>query len=433
MDWEKLSCFESKTRIQRVQDCLDIQYPHLDGILVFSRLNIYYLTGTLAQGILWIPKSREAILFVRKGLERAKLESPLQNIISYRSYSDIIQLCHDAHNPLPEKLIGADMNALPWNLAELLQKKLTQHSFVNIESVLNYVRSRKSEFELTKIREAGKRHCLSLENILPFHLDKVLTQGKTHHFVTDFDAQLAQNYETILNPTLSEHDIAILCMNIFMEMDHGGLMRMNASGEEMFMGHVSAGDSGNFPHSSNFPMGYRGVHPALPCLGSYKAWDKHSPLLVDMPFNYQGYCTDKTQTYFYGKAKDLPDMAKKAYECCQTIQNMAQEELKPGNIPAQIWEKSVNIAKQFGFSENFMGYKNNAVPFLGHSIGLAIDEQPVIAKGFNEALEKGMVIAIEPKIGLPNFGMIGIENTFEIHETGAINLSSQNDDLIFIH
>lgn len=434
MNWEKFSYSESQNRIKQIQHYLDIQFPHLDGILIFSKLNIYYLTGTLANGILWLPKSKEPILFLRKGLERAQLESPIKNILIYRSYSDIIQLCQEADNPLPKnKTLGADMNTLPWNLAILLQKKLPDFSFTNVDSIFNYVRSRKSEFELSKIREAGKRHSLALEQILPFHLEKVLSKTTSiHHFVTDFNKKLKDTYTTLTNPHLSERDIAILCMDIFMEMDHGGLMRMNASGEETFMGHVASGDSGNFPHFSNVPMGFRGVHPAMPCLGSDKTWTKHSTLLVDMPFNYQGYCTDKTQTYFYGAAKDLPDIAKRAYECCKNIQNMALKELKPGNIPSQIWEKALEIAKLFGFSENFMGYKNNQVPFLGHSIGLAIDEHPVIAKGFNAPLESSMVIAIEPKIGIPNFGMIGIENTIEITDHAPINLSSENDSLIFI-
>jgi len=434
MDWEKLPYAESQNRIQKIKQCLNTKFPHLEGIFVFSKINIYYLTGTLANGILWLPQSNDPILFVRKGAERAQLESPIKNIMSYRSYSDIIQLCNDAQNPLPKnKTLGVDMTTLPWNLAILLQQKLTEYSFVNVDSVFSYVRSRKSEFELTKIREAGKRHSLALEQILPFHMKEALSQGKTiHHFIADFDKALTSKYETLINKTLSERDIALLCMNIFMEMDHGGLMRMSANGEEMFMGHVSSGDSGNFPHFSNVPMGFRGVHPALPCLGSHKIWEKHTPLIVDMAFNYQAYCTDKTQSYFYGTPKDLPDIAKKAYECCQNIHNMALEELKSGNIPAQIWEKSLNIAKKFDFSDNFMGYKMNAVPFLGHGIGLVIDEQPVIAKGFNEPLETNMVIAIEPKIGIPNFGMLGIENTIEITDNGAVNLSSENDSLIFI-
>ena len=44
-----------------------------------------------------------------------------------------------------------------------------------------------------------------------------------------------------------------------------------------------------------------------------------------------------------------------------------------------------------------MGYGRHTVKFLGHGIGLWIDEIPVIAKGFDEPLQEGMVFAIEPK------------------------------------
>lgn len=66
-----------------------------------------------------------------------------------------------------------------------------------------------------------------------------------------------------------------------------------------------------------------------------------------------------------------------------------------------------------------MGLGENSVPFLGHSLGLTIDEQPVLAGGFNSPLEKGMVIALEPKVGIPGFGMVGAEDTFEVTESGA--------------
>src|SRR5690606_23743740 len=125
------------------------------------------------------------------------------------------------------------------------------------------------------------------------------------------------------------------------------------------------------------------------------------------------YHTDKTMTYMFGKP--LPERAITFHKKCFEIQNEMARLLKPGNIPAEIY-KSVMQGLDDEVANNFMGFKNRKVKFLGHGIGLHIDEYPVIAEGFTEPLELGMVIALEPKIGIEGIGMVGIENTFLVTE-----------------
>jgi Xaa-Pro dipeptidase len=98
--------------------------------------------------------------------------------------------------------------------------------------------------------------------------------------------------------------------------------------------------------------------------------------------------------------------------------------MKPGAIPASLYAEALDRAEKAGFADAFMGIGDNKVPFLGHGIGLCIDEWPVLAKRFDKPLQAGMTIAMEPKIGLPGIGMVGIENTWEITEDGAVCLSS---------
>jgi Xaa-Pro aminopeptidase len=59
------------------------------------------------------------------------------------------------------------------------------------------------------------------------------------------------------------------------------------------------------------------------------------------------------------------------------------------------------------------------VRFLGHGIGLVIDEFPAIAARIKTPQEEGMVMAQEPKFALPGLGMVGVENTFEVTPGGA--------------
>ena len=66
----------------------------------------------------------------------------------------------------------------------------------------------------------------------------------------------------------------------------------------------------------------------------------------------------------------------------------------PGAIPAQIYAEIMEtLVDKLEFADHFMGYADNQVPFLGHGIGLAIDEWPVIAAKIESPLAQDMVIA----------------------------------------
>jgi Xaa-Pro dipeptidase len=79
-----------------------------------------------------------------------------------------------------------------------------------------------------------------------------------------------------------------------------------------------------------------------------------------------------------------------------------------------------------------MGLGSGQVRFIGHSIGLAVDETPVIAARFDDPLLPGMVMALEPKIGIPGIGMVGTENTFEVTGSGGKSLTGDNFDPVFV-
>lgn len=405
MALERFPTEEAGLRRARVLDKLRDVAPEASGLLVFSRVNIYYLTGTMACGLYWLPREGEGALLVRKGRERALLESPVSHVALYRSFRDVPGLLADAGCPL-RGTVAAEMGGLPWDMANLLQSRVSDVDFVPGDAALRLARAVKTARELALIREAGRRHAEALSVRLP----------------------------EAISPGMTEWEIARCCMDIMLDLGHGGLMRMSAPGEEIFYGHVAAGDSGNYPHYYNGPMGFRGEHPALPCLGGNTIWRRESPLTVDMGFCYEGYVTDKTQSFWSGPESSLPDAARAAFDLCREVQTRAAEALRPGALPSAIWSAARACAQQTPFADGFMGLGENAVPFLGHSLGLTIDEQPVIAGGFDMPLETGMVIALEPKVGIPGFGMVGAEDTFEVTEHGGrvLTRTTPEAEMIFL-
>lgn len=395
---------EITSRWERYRELLQKYLPQAEGAFIFSRLNIFYFTGTFANCILWLPKEGEPILFCRRGIERAEFETPLKNIVPFTSYRDIESTFNDFGMKLPTS-IAAEMNGLPWALSRSLVKYLPTVEFIPGDKLIAMTRARKSEWELQNLREAGEKHNKCLTELLPPCL-----------------------YEGI-----SELQIAHKVSELFFSEGHNGVLRMETFGEELFFGHVAIGESGNYPTVFNGPNGLRGAHPAVPFMGSEKIqWKPGTPLLVDNGFTIAGYQTDKTQSYWLGNKEGIPESVQSAYDFCVEMQNLIANQLRPGAIPSELWSQCLDIVAKSPWSDGFMGLGKNKVGFLGHGIGLAIDEYPVIAKGFDLPLEEGMTLALEPKIGLPGIGMVGTENTFEVTKNGGKSLTGNHNEIIVI-
>jgi len=372
--------------------------------VVFSRLNIYYLSGSFASGVLWLPLEGEPILFCRRGAERAEIESTLHEIHTFNSYRDIDLFLKDAGNPLPG-VVGAEMNGLSWALSRSLTKHLPDQQFVPADKIIGMSRAKKSAWELDILRDAGAKHARCLTELLPPYLHE----------------------------GISELEICRRISDLFLSQGHHGILRMENYGEEVFLGHVSIGDSANYPSVFNGPVGLRGVHPATPYMGSAEVtWTTGKTLIIDNGFTLDGYMTDKTQVYWLGDRKHIPENALRAHEFCIKLQGRIAQSLKPGTRPSEVWDFCRVEVENSEWNEGFMGYGKNKVFFVGHGIGLAIDEYPVLAAGFDLPLEEGMTLAVEPKIGIPGFGMVGVENTFEVTAGGGKCLTGEDFDIITI-
>ena len=81
------------------------------------------------------------------------------------------------------------------------------------------------------------------------------------------------------------------------------------------------------------------------------------------------------------------------------------------------------------FADRFMGTGQQA-KFIGHGIGLEINEAPVLAPRIKQELEPGMVFALEPKIVLPGIGPVGIENSWVVTNDGIEKLTNCNEEIV---
>jgi Xaa-Pro aminopeptidase len=107
-----------------------------------------------------------------------------------------------------------------------------------------------------------------------------------------------------------------------------------------------------------------------------------------------------------------------AYNACRKIHDAVLEEVRPGADCEAIFVKSLRLAEKLGYKESYLGPPGLQTRFIGHGIGLELNELPFVAKGQSYPLEKGMTFAVEPKIVFPGEGSVGLENTVVVTENG---------------
>ncbi|AKB83738.1 Xaa-Pro aminopeptidase [Methanosarcina barkeri 3] len=394
---KKVPLTELKNRMRNFRKRMDISNPQWEIAVIFSKINLYYFTGTMQDGMLIIPKNGEATFWVRRSYERALDESLFPNIEPMNSFRDAAKSISE----LPST-VYLETEVIPLALYQRFQKYFPFKNVKSADSQICAVRAVKSEYELSLTREAGRIHQHVLEDLVP----EMLHEG------------------------MSEVDLSTELYSVMVEEGHHGLCRFGMFDTEMVLGNVCFGESSIYPSYFNGPGGIYGMSPAVPLIGSRDRKLKKGDLVfIDIGCGVEGYNTDKTTTYMFGSS--LPQYAIDAHNKCVEIQNEAASMLKPGAIPSEIYTTIINNLDS-EFLQNFMGFGNRKVKFIGHAVGLLIDETPVIAEGFDEPLQEGMVFALEPKKGIENIGMVGIENTFIVTAKGGECITGNNPGLIQI-
>ncbi|MDL2225603.1 Xaa-Pro peptidase family protein [Eubacteriales bacterium OttesenSCG-928-M02] len=390
----ELTRAELDSRRERLLVRLNEQAPDWDSCIVLSKVNQYYLTGTMADGMYILKRDGDYSYHIRKGYQRAVAESPLPNIYPMHSYRDAAaQVGKDLGKAYLE------LDTVSYGMVERLQKAFSMKGIANLERLILDVRAVKSPYELYWMKEAGMAHQRTMERV-----PAIVFEG------------------------MSEMD---LVSGLFQEMTalgYQGITRFRSFGTEIVLGQFGFGVSTLTPSSFDGPAGHRGYGAAAPVGGSPDVFlQKGNLVFVDMGFGKMGYHTDKTQVFYYGNS--VPQEAVDAHEYCRGIQDEIAARLVPGAIPSQIYEEIMEKIPQ-EYRENFMGAKGNTVRFLGHGVGLHVDEMPVIAKGFDVPLVENMTIALEPKIGLEGIGIVGVEETYVVTPDGGQCITGGNREII---
>lgn len=212
---------------------------------------------------------------------------------------------------------------------------------------------------------------------------------------------------------------------------HQGLIRMRVFNGEMLFGHTFSGSDSAVPAYTDTPLGGLGVTPSFGQGASYKPIGRNEPIVIDFAGCCDGYLVDQTRIMAIG---GLSARLVKGYEAMLQIQ-VLMKKLVP-QLPSwgELYDECLAMAVSMGYGDNFMGIKGSQTSFIGHGIGVEIDEYPFIARGFHQMrFETGMAFAFEPKLVFPGEGAVGIENCFYLADDGNLKqLTFSDEKIVFV-
>ena len=367
----------------------------LDAALVIQSADLVYLSGTAQNAHLIVPAQGEPLLLVRRDLGRARAESELHRIEPFTSLRGLPGAL--ASIGLPEKLkLGLELDVMPAASYLRYRELLPAAEVVDCMPALWAARSRKSEWEMTRIRAACAQSQAAME-----YAPRLLVPGRL---------------ECDVLSELGHH------MRLH---GHEGTIRFRGINSEFLYGQVLAGESGAVPGPTETPLHGPGLSSSQGRGPSRRALREGDPVVIDISGLSEGYVSDQTRTFFVRRAD--PVMLD-AYATCRRILAECAAMLRPGTPGGAIYERGLEIASEAGHGERFMGAGDGRVKFIGHCIGLELNEPPYLARGYDQPLEEGNVVAIEPKLAFTGAGAVGVENSYLVTGDGAVQLTGATEE-----
>jgi Xaa-Pro aminopeptidase len=360
-----------------------LQEKGIDGAIILQRADLFYFSGTGQDAHLLIPASGEPVLLVRKSFERARRESRLPVVEKFPGSKELPGAIRLNFRQL--RKIGMELDVVPANHYLRFRAMFPEAEIVDVSPLIRQIRMIKSEYEIGKLRESA-----AMSDRLFAKVPELLELG------------------------ISEFALAGKLEGHYRSLGHQGFIRARTFNQEVFFGHFMSGANLASPSFTDSATGGSGLNPSFPQGAGSNLLAPDEPIMVDFAGVHDGYMADQTRIFVFGR---LPERLLAAFDAALSIEQYLRENATPGARCSELFAATQELAAQAGFGDHYMGYTEKA-RFVGHGIGIELDEWPVIGHGIGTRLEVGMVVAIEPKFLFPDVGVVGVENTCVVRPRG---------------
>lgn len=364
----------------------------IDGALIACNTNLIYTFGQVVSGYLYLPLFHTGQLFIKRPNTIHG-----ENIHTISKPEQIAEILKEKGIPLPQKLM-LEGDELTFNEYNRLAACFPDATIVaNGTQIIREARTTKTDFEIGLFRKTAQAHARAYTQI-----PSIYRQGMT-------DREFSIEIERLMRLEGSL-----------------GYFRIFGRSMEIYMGSILAGENAETPSPYDFALGGAGLDPSLPVGLNNSEIREGQSVMVDLGGNFYGYMGDMSRVFSVG---NLPEEAYAAHQTCIDIQNAIASVAQPGTVCEDLYALAIEMVNKAGFADHFMGSKQKA-KFIGHGIGLEINEMPVLAPRMKTELEPGMVFALEPKIVLPHIGPVGIENSWLVTKEGIEKLTICPEEII---
>lgn len=358
----------------------------IDAVLLGSSVNVYYTSGCVFRGYVYIASDSAPLFFTIPPSEQDGADPRCHKV---RKPEMIANVLTENGIRLPHR-IGLEYSDLYYSDIERLKACFPDSETADASAVLRKARLTKTAYEIEKMKEDGIRQATVYSKVRHCYREDM----------TDLEFQIEIERVLRLEGCL-------------------GILRTAGSRMELNLGSVINGDNADVPSPYDFAMGGEGIDPSLPAGASGVTMRPGTTIMVDMNGGFNGYQTDMTRCWAIG---DPGDLARKAHECSRNILRELERMTVPGTPASKLYSRAVEMATIENLHPYFMGHRHKA-PFIGHGVGIELNEQPVLTERSRDLLEENMTIAIEPKFVIPHVGAVGVENTYRVTPTGLENLT----------
>jgi Xaa-Pro aminopeptidase len=267
----------------------------------------------------------------------------------------------------------------------------------NATTLMRRVRTLKTPYEIAQLRISAQKHAEAYAKIVA-----CFRPG-----MTDIEFQIEIERQMRLTGSI-------------------GVFHTFGANMNIFMGSVLAGPNAGVASPFDFALGGNGLTPLCPIGADGTLLKEGTAVMIDMAGNFSPYLTDMTRVFAVGR---LPEIAYRTHRVALDIQDEFLQIARPGFSCATLYQKALARVEKEGLMDRFMGIGQQA-KFVGHGIGLQINELPVFTSRAEDVLLPGMAFALEPKFVIPDVGAVGIENSFLVTETGIEKLTLFEEAII---
>jgi Xaa-Pro aminopeptidase len=354
----------------------------LDAALVSQPQDLFYLTGTAQPCNLLVRAQGEPILFARRFGALVREQAWVEDVREGASYRAVTKELR-SHGRL-----GLELDVLPASLYRKVRETLPGWELADGAAPLLALRAVKDAGEIAALRAS------------------VALFGAAHEAIA-----------THLAPGIAEHELAGEVERALRRGGHAGIVHQRRWDAALPPeGSLVSGE--NLARISGGPIAVTGVglSRAVPFGASRRVIGAGDLVNIDLGLNLAGYHGDIARTYVCGGASDevilLAERVRRIEDACLAA-------IRPGVTAGDVYEAGAEAARAAGVADVFQGFGGVHGPYVGHGIGLELDEPPVLGPGAGERLREGMVLAIEPKLMSPAFGAVNLEDDVVVTAGGC--------------